>query len=147
MRQFKFNMDETRRLEILKPYLREDMILGRRGGKYDAMYFKGLDVTALQTLVHEKFACPDDTQNSAPCIKEFLEFMKKYPFMKAHGYIITPDRDDYRVSIEGVEGSYKEIPTSKTPEDVLKFNEDFTAMFRHADEFEIGKGHFYCWYD
>jgi len=100
-------------------------------------HFTDLDAKTLQELVDMNFADPEDKQNDSPTLGEILEFLKKYPAYTAHGYSVSAERPDYRVSIEGVE---KGIPS----ESVQEF-QDYMALFRNADEFSNTT--MYCWFD
>ena len=81
---------------------------------------------------------PMDRQNDAPPINEIMAFIEEHPNFYAHGYAVSPKRDDYRVSLEGVEcdGEY-------SLEDVI----DFFRVFRYPDEYDVMDGKIYCWYD
>ncbi len=94
--------------------------------------YMDLDVGTLEKLIEKGYADVDEKQNEAPCIGGFLELMKQYPTLKAHGYWVTRERDDSRISIEGVEG--------KCPSDIA-------MLFKHADDFEYKDGNLYVWYD
>ena len=118
---------------------RDTLIFGKYWPGYDVKRFEGISVDTLETLIQEGFADPEEAQNCAPSTQEFLEFMRQYPGYKAHGYVISEKRHDCRVSIEGVVkgrscASDKELMA-------------FVAMFRYADEFEIGPDGMYCWFD
>jgi len=75
----------------------------KRGGTEQ---FYNLTLKKLLKLIEYKFVDLDETQNNSPPIREFLELLKKYPDenVTLHGYIVSPERDDYRVSIEGLTG-------------------------------------------
>lgn len=128
--------------ELNKDYKRRDSIIFGRYCKElykfgGIRHFEGLDVIRLKMLLDENFIDPGDRQNLAPSVKEIYEFMKMYPSYKAHGYAVSIDRDDYRVSIEGVEKG--------SPEDSLKEYIEYMQLFRYADEFNNGT--MYCWFD
>ena len=78
-----------------------------------------------------------DKQNEAPTLGEFLEFMKLHPEFKAHGYIVSNDRDDRRITIEGLEGTAK---------DELSLTE-FKNLCEYADEFRCENGNCFSWWD
>lgn len=99
--------------------------------------FQGMDHVALQKLVDEKYADPDDAQNSAPTLGSFLEMMKLHPALLAHGYVVSHDRGDSRVSIEGLHCDLAGIELQ------LFFKE----RFKDADDLRIDEGSVYCWYD
>lgn len=130
MKDFTFNKDQDTR----------DKLLGipptaKYGGGIEA--FTGLTAETLRQLVDQSFADPEDAQNSAPTIGEFLEFMEAHPKFRAFGYAVGIKRSDYRVSIEGCE-------CAKGASE--KDQRDFTSMFRFADDFKVGRRCF-CWFD
>ena len=100
--------------------------------------FSDLDYNGLNELFRLGVIDPEDRQNDAPETSEFLEFLRSNPGFTVHGYAVSPERDDYRVSLEGVnlDGDY-----------TFKELRDFVMMFRFADEFSIDKGGLHCWYD
>lgn len=99
--------------------------------------FKFINVQTLKELVKKGYLDPEDKQNDAPTVGEFIKFMEKYPEFEAHGYIIDNKREDRRISIEGVSG----CPQSE------EAKEAFEEMFLNADEFNIEDDEYYCWYD
>ena len=126
------NKDDNRRQEIMG--LEVDWDKQPCGGTAG---YQDLDVEQLMTLIEEKFAEPEEAQNEAPTIQEIYDFMSLHTDFVAHGYIVSPNRSDYRVSIEGVR-----LDRKPTQEEL----QDFTTLFRHADEFDIGDT-CYCWFD
>ena len=127
----KYNYDDKRRCEIIgveypTPYL---------GG---CTSFKGLTLSQLNLLLDENFIDPEECQNCSPNTMEFKQFLEMYPEATLHGYIVTPDRDDYRVTIEGLEYH------GEVSKELLS---DFIDEFRYADEFEYGDDYLYCWFD
>lgn len=100
---------------------------------FDCMNFE-----VLARLLALKFIDPDDKQNDCPSVKEIFEFMAKYPIYTTHGYAITPNRNDYRVSLRGVE--------KNSCVDNADELEDFMKLFKHADDFEVSNT-VYCWFD
>ena len=130
---FEYNMDSDRRDEIFGGLLDSTNMGG-------IIHYTGLSASKLKTLIKERFADPDETQNDSPTIQEFLDFMTEYPGFRAHGYIVEKERSDYRVSIEGLEWEDEdEIPVQALI--------DFAEMFRFADEFCLEKFNAYCWFD
>lgn len=89
------NKHQERRDAIMAP-----MILPGQGD--GLRYFEGLDASTLGLLISEQFADQEETQNDSPSISDFLGFMMDNPSATAHGYIVDLPRDDYRVSIEGL---------------------------------------------
>ena len=127
--RFEYNKDDKRRCEILG-------FTPNYMGGYSG--FGAINIDQLNTLLEEKFIDPDECQNCSPSTMVFKEFMEKYPGVTAHGYIIGPDRIDYRVTIEGLEydGDFSR-----------EMMEDFVDMFRHADDFIFNNRYLFCWYD
>ena len=100
--------------------------------------FEGLSLKVLKELKEKNFLDPEDAQNSAPSIEEMMEFMDGHKGFTAHGYVVSPDREDYRVSLEGVEFIGKvSFPTIT----------EFSKMFGHADDLTIEEERLYCWFD
>lgn len=127
----KYNYDDKRRCEIL-------------GMSYPPKYlggcqsFMGLTLSQLNLLLDEGFIDPEECQNCSPNTMEFKAFLEEYPEATLHGYIITPDRSDYRMTIEGLEYH------GDVSREMLS---DFIDMFRTADEFTQGQEFLYCWFD
>lgn len=117
-----------------------DMILFGFFDKEDyyggSMDFSDLHVDRLKKLVELGYADVEECQNNSPTIGDFIEFCDAYPEFTLHGYAITNERDDCRVTIEGVD-------LGKPVDD--KAIKDFVEMFRFADDFNLETG--YVWYD
>lgn len=122
--------------EIMKEY-HPNWKKEAKEGKYDTRHYTNLDAETLEKMIELGFADPEDKQNEAPTIAEFLEWMKENPSYKAHGYVVTIKRDDYRLSVEGVDGCGKDL------EEIQRFRE----MFQDADEFDIYRDYQRAWYD
>ena len=131
------NKDDARRHEIIESCGGIIMDGWSDSKGYDIKYYEGLTAAGLDTLIKEGFADEDEQQNSCPCIRAIYKFIHEHPHFTAHGYIVTPRRADYRVSIEGVTGE------ECNAEDI----HDFVEMFRRADDFIIEGGHCHCWFD
>ena len=129
----KLNKDIKRRDELIFGKYSPEGYLG------GIKRFGGLTLDKLETLLKEKFADPDEAQNASPTIAEFRDFLLDYPSYTAHGYAVSDDRSDYRVTIEGVgkTGGY----------DSAEELEAFISMFRCADEFMADRDGMFCWYD
>lgn len=108
-------------------------------GEEDHTRFRHLDVKVLGKLLKEKLIDPEENQNGSPTTKEFFDFMKKYPQFLALGYVISKDRDDARISIEGIEndGSAVDAGTMQA----------FIEEYRFADEFICRGNQLYAWWD
>ena len=99
--------------------------------------FSGMTYKTLQELVDKGYADPEDSQNDSTTLGEYLEFMKKHPRFKAHGYVVSNDRNDRRVTIEGLEAG------QVTPDEL----QDFINLDRYADEFEAMQSYCRSWWD
>lgn len=100
-------------------------------------HFDNMPLTTILELFARGFINADDKQNDAPTAGEIKTFIECYPQYKAHGYAVAPTRWDYRVTFEGV--------TKGEPAETAKELEDFTELFKDADE--INKAIMDCWYD
>ena len=100
--------------------------------------FEKLELKALEKLLDKGMIDPEGTQNYSPTVEEFYGFMQKHPLFTAHGYTVSPERDDCRTTIDGIEYN-----GAVTMEMVI----DFTDLCKGADEFLVGTDHLYCWYD
>lgn len=100
--------------------------------------FEYADADDLQELFNLNVISEEDQQNEAPTAGAILEFLKKHRNFWAHGYAISPERGDYRVSLEGVECG----------EDYdLSDIQDFFSLFKYPDELQVEASGVYCWYD
>ena len=131
-------------LPITDARIREQLIFGRdyapdnyRGTcQYDSLSFR-----KAKELMERGYLSPDEKQNDAPTVQEFVDFMAAHDpdnwFL--HGYVVSPYREDVRVSIEGI-GSIGPI----TDHDMV----DFLRTFRTADILTAEDGNpVFCWYD
>lgn len=99
--------------------------------------FVGMTYKTLQALVDKGYADPEDNTNGSTTLGEYLEFMKEHPRFKAHGYVISNDREDRRITIEGLEA--KRV--------TIKEMVAFTNLDRFADEFEATQLYCRSWWD
>ena len=99
--------------------------------------FVGMTYKTLKTLVDKGYADPADNTNGSTTLGEYLEFMKEHPRFKAHGYVISNDRDDRRITVEGIEAE------SVTIKEMVAF----TDLDRMADEFEATQSYCRSWWD
>jgi hypothetical protein len=122
-----------KRDEILAPFTTESMTNGL-GGVY---HFTGVTAAVAAELLRLRFLDPKERQNDAPEAKDMIRFINEHPGFTLHGYAVVPERDDYRVTFEGVEfkGKYSE-----------SYLKDFVHMFRDANDLII-EGGLFCWYD
>ena len=100
-------------------------------------HFEYLDYPTLQKLVDKKFIDPEGCQNYSPSTGDFLAFMEAHPEFTAHGYAIGLNRDDYRITIEGIESDeiFSDVGTL----------EEFVGLCRFADYFCLNPP--YAWWD
>ena len=100
-------------------------------------HFKNLTLAQLTELIELEFCNPTGRQNNSPTAGQFCKFMKKFPFLCAHGYVVHREREDYRMTIEGLhfEG---------------KVSRGQVAAFRKfctgADDLSTSKGILYSWW-
>lgn len=129
---FEYKYDDKRRCELL------GLAYPPRYGLGGIAEFRDLKREQFEALLEENFLYPLDRQNEAPTAQEIYEFVEQYPEVTVHGYIIAPNRSDYRVTIEGIEyhGNVSD-----------KMRKDYTSMFRHADDFVCDSDYLYCWFD
>ena len=99
--------------------------------------FSGMTYKTLKKLVEKGYADPEDNTNDSTTLGEYLEFMEEHPRFKAHGYIISNDREDRRITIEGLEAKNITIMEMVA----------FTDLDRMADEFEATQKHCWSWWD
>ncbi len=127
---------EARRLELL----------GLQKVRYDGgiARYEGLNAERLGQLVAEGFADPEECQNDAPSIGKFLAFMRREPRALAHGYVVSPQRSDCRVSVEGLRLSFTENDDGK---ERARLTRAFTNMCAGADEFRVDSDTLYAWWD
>ena len=100
--------------------------------------FDELTAEQLLNLIVLCHADPETCQNNSPSIGDFLKFLEANPKFRAHGYVVSPDRNDYRVSIEGItyegDASKEEIIT-------------FVSFCNGADELDLDNESLRAWWD
>ena len=134
-------------------YTRRDAILAPFFAKSDAYYqqrlgytgsggsgcrsFKGLILKALERLSRMGLA-DEGPWNNCPGNASFLWFMRRHPSWTAHGYAVSPEREDVRITIEGLEKSGRVGARERA---------EFREGLGRADEFEASARYARCWYD
>lgn len=119
---------------------RDKMIFGGfnpneyRGGVRD---FENLSLDTLKTLLEKNFIEPDESQNGSPTTAQILNFMERYPDYTAHGYAVSPNRFDYRITLTGV----CKDTGANSPQEL----QAFTQLFEDADFIDATT--MYCWFD
>ena len=122
---------------------RELLIFGRAYDPENYKYgginrFEFMDPATAKDLIRRGFLDPEETQNWSPTAKEFVDFCHDYGSgWTLHGYVVSPERADCRVTIEGIS-----CDRDLDRQEIV----DFVEMFRGADEFSVDHGA-YCWYD
>lgn len=102
------------------------------------VYYDNLDIRTLEKLILNKFIDPNDAQNAAPFVKDIFIFMTKHPQVLASGYLVGPDSEDYRISIDGLY-----VPVKYVTEDIKN---DFIEFCVDADELNT-EGNLFSWWD
>ena len=103
--------------------------------------FEKLDLATAASLLQKGYLSVDEQQNNSPTVGEILEFCTTHELAKnwtLHGYAVSRDRADIRVSIEGIDGAG---PFST--ETIIAF----AQLFHDADEFDLDTDSAHCWYD
>jgi hypothetical protein len=132
---FHCNPNYRRRDELLGLH---DRIWEDEHGMDSAIDIDAISLATLEALVREGFIDPDACQKYSPTTTQFLMFMRRHPAVVAHGYAVSPYRDDYRVSIEGL---------LVLPEDLdFELQADFEKFCWKADELKLGRC-LYSWWD
>jgi hypothetical protein len=146
--EFRMNKDQGLRDSILEPFfINKGILSGQYSGGTRSFQF--VDINVMSKLFNLNFIDPNECQNSSPSNKEFLIFGKKYPFARYHGYVVNVNRDDYRISIEGMDFSASKEELKRIKTKVIK---DFKELNNGADELvvseaEDGSVDFYSWFD
>lgn len=101
--------------------------------------FSLVDVNTLLVLTEGGFLDLSDRQNEvAPSIGEIIDFMKKHKGFYVAGYAVSPNRDDYRISIDTIFKHKK----------IFKYDiRDFNRLFGDADVYSCKNNFLYAWYD
>lgn len=99
---------------------------------------KFIDYRTIEQLMKNNFLNPNDRQNESPSASEILAFLQLHPTVFAHGYVVSPYREDYRITLEGIQVKPKDT-TVETKLAVFEFCKD-------ADEVLTTSG-LYCWWD
>jgi hypothetical protein len=135
---FPFNRNWRRRNEILGNCFRSGPLFDCFDTKNGYGHFHNLSAAQAETLVEERFLDPEETQNASPPARTFVDFMKRFPSVTCHGYVIGPDREDYRVSVEGIAS---DGPISD------EMRREVRRLFGAADEFVLETDRLFVWYD
>ncbi len=134
---------------------RDRLIFGNVLEKYDTRRFEDLKASILQQLVTQNFANLEDEHNCAPQIQEFLDLAQEWEEcdraiqVTFGGYVVSPQREDYQVSIDSVlintmqlDDEYKPDIMSPLLIKLIEFAGDF-----HPDETIAKSDRIYFWWD
>jgi hypothetical protein len=143
MEQNNTNKKTFRALTAAEQKERADII--RSGAVYtgddtdDYAHFSEMTPETARKLIKAGYADPDESQNGAPTFEEMTVFCEQHPGFKLHGYVIGNDRNDARITAEGVQGTAQDIEAMF----------DFIETFRCADDCDTNRETrgCYCWYD
>lgn len=131
---FSYNLDYKTRDSLLKLEINwEDKAMTRRIIRYEP-----IKIDVLKKLIEMKFINLEEQQNNAPKVQDFYEFLVRYPNVLVYGYVVSPFRKDYRVSIEGM------IVNEQDVDKLLM--EEFLEFSKTADQIRIDEG-LVCWWD
>ncbi len=87
-------------------------------------------------LLQERFLSPDEYHNEGPTAWDIFRFMCDHPGASAVGYVVSPERPDYRTTLVGL--------SVDGPFDVDRFDE----LCDGADSAErVGGSGGFCWFD
>jgi len=130
---------EFKKLTLEDDLLRCELLGITMPSEYGIGHFSGLTPERYEKLLAHGFIVPDDCQNYSPPADEMYNFCKLKSGFTMHGYAVSREREDCRISIEGVEGRADTLPAIAS----------FVNSFRRADDFTINweDGYCYCWYD
>jgi hypothetical protein len=137
-------LNSKRPFEINRDYKLRDAILQidvdweRDEFRGDLMHFDAIDIVQFKGLLVNRFINPNDIWNNAPSVRSFFTFMAENPGTRAHGYAISPFREDYRITIEGL----LVAPDDATSE----IRDAFKNFSETADDVKIG-AMLWCWWD
>lgn len=118
-------------------------------GKYEPEKYSGghrpfrCSYETMKALVDNNFIEPDECQNYSPYTKDFMDILDGIDGVEFIAYAISPDRSDYRVTIEGAD-----VDIEENDHDTLCF---LVESFRSADEFNVehigDRYHLHAWWD
>mgnify|MGYP006956381724 CR=1 FL=1 len=141
----KYNKNDKRRWEII-----DDCFENNRYEKDSyfggVRHFQNLSIDKLETLLKEGFADPEENQNYSPTIKEFLEFANRYKDFAEitfNGYIVSPVRSDYRVSVDAI----TIVPNNINNNERTMLAIAAMNFGKEADETDFNDDSFYLWWD
>lgn len=109
----------------------------------DEFTYINLTGVQLMALTEDNLLQPflDDAQNNSPTVQEFITFISEQKDIKRYTlecYVVPTNRDDTRLSIEGISG--KDLSSIELQRAI--------ENFRHADEFNlsVSEANFRAWW-
>lgn len=97
----------------------------------------------MQELLDKGFVDPNETQNESPRVKDFMDYTENFDNVTFGCYAVSPDRSDYRITIEEV--------NIEIPDDQCDHVAQAVETFRYADEFNFehtfGSYILHAWWD
>jgi hypothetical protein len=126
-------------------HARRDELLGTAHVRYSGGIkpFAGLAVDALAALFAERFVDPACRQNEGPAAGDVLRFIQRWPCVTARGYAVSRRREDYRVSLDGLECDLRRVPAAERE----KLRAEFALFCRGADEYSDDAERLFAWWD
>lgn len=100
--------------------------------------FNGVSLSTLIALARCEFLDFNEGQYNAPDNGSIMQFMANFSGYTAHGYVVSIERDGYRLSIEGVE---------KNGEITAEEKQAFLELFGEASEMVTEPNYHYCRFD
>ena len=116
--------------------------------------FDNLTVEQLEEISKVEGVNLYDKQNGAPTLKQFLKFgenVTRFSLLNLdgelyyEGYLVDADRNDSRITIDGI--VIKNVSVKEDPEDLDELKSDFKRFARRADELEIEDNYMRAWWD
>lgn len=132
---------------------REELIFGNQvdwSKEESSLKVFQIDFGAFAKLVNSDAVVLTDSQNNSPTIEQFYEFAQEFAEIYKinngftfHGYAISPERKDCRISIEAIEiNSLQPLPSK-----ALSLFLDYLVIYRKADSFKMEETRLYAWWD
>ena len=107
-------------------------------------HFRDIGVTRLELLISEGFIALDQATPGTPTPRVFIDFMGRFPEARVHGYAVHPERDDYRITIEGIEC---DLSSGHSAAEWSTLRAVFEDRFASATTFYSESDWLYAWWD
>lgn len=137
------------KIKMKSDYRQRDLIL--KGFFTDKEYVGGmkrftkLPLELLELLVLEDHTPHDERHNNAPTLRDLITFSKQIKDkgyeVSFGGYAISPERDDYRTSVDTIYIKYYFDNNNHLNNKII------TKFFENADEKDMSEGSMRFWYD